>query len=144
MAASSWSASNRLPGDRARMRMKRRAEWTGRNIGDRPAQRAPRPRGDEGSAFSGSIDCALGQSGQSPIFAGSAIFRGAYATGYCMPSLSAIRTSSARERAAILRMIWPRWTPMVISLVPSSPAVCLFAKPATTKGSTWRSRGVRS
>ena len=49
---------------------------------------------------------------------------------------------SASDEAAILRMICPRWTWIVISLVPSSAAVCLFSRPATTKGSTSRSRGV--
>ena len=58
------------------------------------------------------------------------------------PSLSARRTSSASDLAAILRMIWPRWTPIVTSLIPSSPAVRLFAKPATTNVRTSRSRGV--
>jgi hypothetical protein len=51
-------------------------------------------------------------------------------------------TNSASDRAPILRITWPRWTPIVISLAPSSAAVSLFAKPAATNGSTSRSRGV--
>jgi hypothetical protein len=61
-----------------------------------------------------------------------------------MPSAPHIRTSSAKEAAAILRMICPRWFCSVISVMPNIAADCLLRYPATTSGSTSRSRGLRS
>ncbi len=55
-------------------------------------------------------------------------------------STSAIFTRSASERAPIFRMTWPRWILTVISLIPSSPAICLFIRPAATRLITSRSR----
>src|SRR4029077_18456394 len=57
------------------------------------------------------------------------------------PSLAAMVTSSGRESAFILRIIWPRCALTVISLMPSSPPPCLFNSPATTNAITSRSRG---
>ena len=51
-------------------------------------------------------------------------------------SFWAIRTRSANDAACILRMTRPRWALMVISVVPSSPAICLFNRPATTSANT--------
>src|SRR6266849_3480262 len=45
---------------------------------------------------------------------------------------SAMRTRSARVRAPILRMAAPRWILTVISLIPRSPATCLFIFPVVT------------
>ena len=42
-----------------------------------------------------------------------------------------MRTSSATDRACILRMTWPRWTFTVTRPSPSSAAICLFARPVT-------------
>jgi hypothetical protein len=36
-------------------------------------------------------------------------------------SLSAILTSSAKDRARIFRITWPRWTITVASLIPETP-----------------------
>ena len=44
-----------------------------------------------------------------------------------------MRTSSATDFASILRMTCPRWTFTVTRLSPSSAAICLFTRPATTK-----------
>jgi hypothetical protein len=51
-------------------------------------------------------------------------------------------TSSGRESAFILRIIWPRCALTVISLMPSSPPTCLSDRPETTNAITSRSRGV--
>ena len=55
-------------------------------------------------------------------------------------SLAAIVTRSARERASIFRITWPRCAFTVISLMPSSPPTCLFNRPETTNAMTSRSR----
>src|SRR5579862_5093986 len=51
-------------------------------------------------------------------------------------SFSAIRTRSASEAAFILRITQPRCALMVNSVIPSSPAICLFKRPATTSART--------
>src|SRR4029077_10790860 len=56
---------------------------------------------------------------------------------------AAILTRSAKETACIFRMMWPRWNLTVCSVLPSSPAICLFSNPETTRPITSRSRGVR-
>jgi hypothetical protein len=56
--------------------------------------------------------------------------------------LSAIRAKSGSEDAFIFRITWPRWTFTVISLIPISPAICLFSRPATTHAIASRSRVV--
>lgn len=43
-----------------------------------------------------------------------------------------MRTSSARDRACIFRMTLPRWIFTVISLSPTSAAICLFSRPHVT------------
>ena len=43
-------------------------------------------------------------------------------------------TRSARDSACIFRMTLARWTFMVISLVPSSAAICLFSRPRDHQG----------
>ncbi len=43
-----------------------------------------------------------------------------------------MRASSASDRAPIFSMTRARWTLMVFSTVPRSPAICLFNFPATT------------
>ena len=58
------------------------------------------------------------------------------------PRLAAMVTKLASELALIFRMAWPRWAFTVISLMPSSPATCLFKRPETTKAMTSRSRRV--
>ena len=58
-------------------------------------------------------------------------------------SRSAILTNSARELASILRIAFPRWIFTVISLIPTSAAICLFNSPVTTRCITSRSRGVK-
>ena len=58
-------------------------------------------------------------------------------------SFAAIFTRSARESAFIFRITWPRWAFTVISLMPSSPPICLFNRPDTTNAMTSRSRWVR-
>src|SRR5437764_8238367 len=55
---------------------------------------------------------------------------------------SAIFTRSARDRACIFLMRLPRWIFTVISLRPSSAAICLFMSPAVTSLITSRSRGL--
>ena len=65
-----------------------------------------------------------------------------FASGVPMPSRSPMRASSASDRAPIFSMTRARWTLMVFSTVPRSPAICLFNFPATTWSSTSRSRGV--
>lgn len=47
-------------------------------------------------------------------------------------SASAILTSSGSDSARILRITRPRWIFTVTSLIPSSPAICLFKRPLTT------------
>src|SRR6202030_1078616 len=68
----------------------------------------------------------------------------AAALSYFLPgkssSFAAILTNSANDSACIFRITWPRWTFTVISLVPSSEAICLFSIPNTTKLMTSRSR----
>jgi hypothetical protein len=51
-------------------------------------------------------------------------------------SFSAIRTSSANDPAPILLITRPRCTLIVSSVVPSSPAICLFKRPVTTSART--------
>ena len=51
-------------------------------------------------------------------------------------------TSAGRESAFIFLITWPRWALTVISLIPSSPATCLFRRPETTSTMTSRSRAV--
>src|SRR5260221_524598 len=63
--------------------------------------------------------------------------------GLLRPSWSARRTSWARPAACIFRITWRRCILTVISLTPSSPAICLFKRPAITSASTCRSRAVR-
>ena len=46
------------------------------------------------------------------------------------------------DALAAARITLARWTLIVISLVPSSAAICLFSSPETTRGKTSRSRGV--
>ncbi len=58
-------------------------------------------------------------------------------------SLPAMFTSAARVRTFILRMTLPRCAFTVISLIPTSPATCLFKRPETTRDMTWRSRWLR-
>src|SRR5580658_2480726 len=55
-------------------------------------------------------------------------------------SLAAIFTRSARESAFIFCITLPRCAFTVISLIPSSPATCLFNRPETTNTITCRSR----
>ena len=55
-------------------------------------------------------------------------------------SFAAILTRSARESACIFCMTLPRCAFTVISLMPSSPPICLFNKPETTSAITCRSR----
>src|ERR1700724_3631576 len=57
-------------------------------------------------------------------------------------SFAAILTKSASDSACILRITCPRWIFTVISLVPSSNAICLLSMPETTRAMTSRSRGV--
>src|SRR6476620_5350549 len=57
-------------------------------------------------------------------------------------SFSAMRTRSATVRMPSFSIIRLRWTLMVFSTVPSSPAICLFSRPATTCVRTSCSRGV--
>jgi hypothetical protein len=47
-------------------------------------------------------------------------------------SLSAIRQSSATDAAFIFRIMLLRWTFTVVSVMPISPAICLFNRPSTT------------
>jgi hypothetical protein len=61
-----------------------------------------------------------------------------------MSNFSAILTSAATDSARILRITCPRCILTVISLVPSSPAICLLNKPETTRCMTSRSRGVNA
>jgi hypothetical protein len=56
------------------------------------------------------------------------------------PSFAVMVTRSASESALIFRITWPRCAFTVISLMPSSPPICLFIKPATTNAMTSRSR----
>src|SRR5258705_10266828 len=58
-------------------------------------------------------------------------------------ALSAMRTRSATVRRPSFSIIRLRWTLMVFSTVPRSPAICLLSRPATTWVSTCRSRGVK-
>src|SRR5438445_2971743 len=58
-------------------------------------------------------------------------------------SFSTMRTRSATVRMPSFSIILLRWTLMVFSTVPRSPAICLLSRPATTCVSTSRSRGVR-
>jgi hypothetical protein len=51
-------------------------------------------------------------------------------------SFAAILTRSARESALIFCITWPRCAFTVISLIPSSPPICLFSKPETTSAIT--------
>ena len=51
-------------------------------------------------------------------------------------SLVAIITKSAREPAFIFCITLPRCAFTVISLIPSSPPICLFKRPETTKAIT--------
>ena len=60
-----------------------------------------------------------------------------------MPAFSAMRTRSATVRTPSFSIIRLRWTLMVFSTVPRSPAICLLSRPATTCVSTSRSRGVK-
>src|SRR5262245_59712192 len=60
-----------------------------------------------------------------------------------IPSRPAARTSSARDPACILAITCPRCSLTVASADPSSAAICLFSRPATTPVITSRSRGVR-
>src|SRR5579862_6420807 len=55
-------------------------------------------------------------------------------------SLAAIFTRSARESAFIFCITLPRCAFTVISLIPSSPATCLFNRPETTNNITCLSR----
>src|SRR5580658_2900017 len=57
-------------------------------------------------------------------------------------SLEAIFTRLAREPAFIFSITFPRWAFTVISLMPSSPAICLFNMPETTNAMTCCSRQV--
>ena len=57
-------------------------------------------------------------------------------------SFAAILTKSASDSACIFRITCPRWIFTVISLVPSSNAICLLSMPETTKAITSRSRVV--
>src|SRR5262245_44601698 len=62
--------------------------------------------------------------------------------GRSRPSFSASRTRSGTVATRILSMTRARWTLMVFSAMPSSPAICLLSMPATTSFSTSRSRVV--
>ncbi len=53
-----------------------------------------------------------------------------------------MRTRWARDSACVFSMTCARWVLTVSSLVPSSSAICLFKRPATTRFSTSVSRGV--
>jgi hypothetical protein len=55
-------------------------------------------------------------------------------------SLEAIFTKLGTESAFIFCIILPRCAFTVISLIPSSPPICLFGRPETTNASTSRSR----
>src|SRR5712671_1553855 len=57
-------------------------------------------------------------------------------------SFAAILTNSASDSACIFRITCPRWIFTVISLVPSSKAICLLSMPETTRPITSRSRAV--
>ena len=46
---------------------------------------------------------------------------------------AATLTSWARDSTCIFRITRPRWAFTVISLIPSSAAICLFGRPATTR-----------
>jgi hypothetical protein len=59
-----------------------------------------------------------------------------------MPNFSAIRTSSANDRARIFCMTPLRWILTVNSVVPNLAAICLLSRPLTTSSSTSRSRCV--
>src|SRR5262245_29996928 len=56
---------------------------------------------------------------------------------------STIRTRSANDLAPIFLIRLPRWTLTVISLMPTSAAICLFMSPDATKPMISFSRGVR-
>jgi hypothetical protein len=58
-------------------------------------------------------------------------------------SLSAMLPNSAGEPACILCITRPRWTAAVISLVPSTEAICFVCIPETTRSITFCSRAVR-
>src|SRR5258707_11563740 len=59
-------------------------------------------------------------------------------------ALSAMRTRSATVRRPSFSIIRLRWTLMVFSTVPRSPAICLLSRPARTWVNTCRSRGVKT
>ena len=70
--------------------------------------------------------------------------REAVGAGYVLrggsSSFAAILTNSASDSACIFRITCPRWIFTVISLVPSSEAICLLSMPETTRLMTSRSR----
>src|SRR5882724_1514947 len=70
-----------------------------------------------------------------PGATGLPLFRQPSSAGSSL-SLAAIFTRSASESAPILRITLPRWAFTVISLIPSSPATCLFSRPAITRPKT--------
>lgn len=47
-------------------------------------------------------------------------------------NLSTIRQSSATDAALSFRIMLLRWTFTVVSVMPISPAICLFSRPSTT------------
>ena len=47
-------------------------------------------------------------------------------------SWSTIRQSSAIDSAPIFRIMLLRWTLTVVSVMPMSPAICLFSRPSAT------------
>jgi len=47
-------------------------------------------------------------------------------------SLATIRQSSATDSAFNFRVMLLRWTFTVVSVIPISPAICLFSRPSTT------------
>src|SRR6266403_2294276 len=61
---------------------------------------------------------------------------------FAIPSTSAMRTNSATDFTCIFRMMLPRWNLIVLSVAPSSSAICLFSMPETTHLNTSRSRGL--
>src|SRR5246127_3698205 len=64
-------------------------------------------------------------------------------TGGSRFSLPAIFTKVAKESASIFRIICPRCICTVYSVIPNSPATCLFNMPLTKSGNTCCSLGVK-
>jgi len=75
------------------------------------------------------------------VWSGTLFYFGRKTRGVCgkICSFSAMRTKSARESARILRITFPRCALIVTSVVPNSPAICLFSNPATISVKTCRS-----